>query len=121
MSDISLRAMFEGYTTTESKGTISKSDLDALIDAMYDHVQPLPEYIDIFISLERARQILHWQHLAQLYRAYPVPPRQIRKCHMRKLQSRWKQGRERIHRIEQRERVQEEAQIIKQMREEQEV
>lgn len=45
--------------------------------------------------------MLHSELLTKMYRAYPVPQRKIRKCHMRKLQARWRARKRYIRRVEQ--------------------
>lgn len=52
------------------------------------------------------RRRLRWlmlrsELLTKMYRAYPAPQRKIRKCHMRKLQERWRIRRRYIRKVEQ--------------------
>lgn len=61
------------------------------------------------ISADIMQQIRHLNHLAQMYRAHPIPRRKIRKCHMRKIHAAWRKGRAHIRRVELAERVREEA------------
>lgn len=87
-------------------GQLTLADIHALLDGMADHANAHPDYI--YVSVEDARSMRYWYRIGRLFRALPVPRYKLRKCHMRKLQARWRKGKAHIRRVEQAERTREE-------------
>jgi hypothetical protein len=85
---------------------ISLADIDTMIDAIKANADLWPEHF--VVSTETMRRLRHLDRLGRMYRVHPAPHYQLRKCHMRKLQSTWRKGKARIHRIEQAEKAREE-------------
>jgi hypothetical protein len=96
-------------------GILSVADIDAVIASMRDNARAEPDIL--YVSPGTLRVIKYAQRIGRLYRAHPVPHGKIRKCHMRKLQARWRAGKAHIRRVEAAERAREEAEMHR-MREE---
>ena len=90
--------------TDQQSGVLTLADLDSLIDTMKEQAGTSQSWL-IPVSPTWIRRMRHLEMIGAMYRAYPRPHYKIRKCHMRKLQARWREGRRRIRKIEQAEGI----------------
>lgn len=98
-----------GIADLAPAGALSAPEINAYLQLMGFNAQENPDMFHV--SVEDGRRIRHEVRMSRLYRVHPAPRRKIRKCHMRKLQARWRQGRTRIRRAELAERAREEAEM----------
>lgn len=87
---------------------ISEQNLNAFIDSIKERAYTIPNGWCFFVTPSMERSIRRLKRIRNLYRAHPLPPRKLRKCHMRKLQQAWRRGETHIDRVEQAEKRREE-------------
>lgn len=85
-------------------GVLTLADLDNMIDTIKEQASTADHWA-FYLSPRMAARVRwlmrHMELIGKMYRAYPPPRYKIRKCHMRKLQARWRKCMRRFHKIEQ--------------------
>lgn len=93
-----------GAHSAQQRGILTLADLDTMIDTVKERASTVDHWA-FYLSPRMAARVRwlmrHTELISKMYRAYPPPRYKLRKCHMRKLQAKWRTCKRRIHKIEQ--------------------